>query len=207
MSIVSLQPKASVPFKFPLVCQLPAVSRDRGLSEAIATDFLFEAIQLVTCEITLSFLLAFFLTHHLISRFFFFSQAKFGQKIIKFKQQHPLPKKNYHLVTLHWVTQLWKPPFLGNNKQPLSFISRDDMKKTSGVHRIWVMWHYSGCLWGVWLFKIASIWARALHPSSAPTVLSSKSALQEINLMLCQDHKDQTSGEISLNHWNVISFI
>lgn len=57
----------------PLVCQLPAVSRDRGLSEAIATDFLFEAIQLVTCEITLSFLLAFFpppLTHHLISPFF-----------------------------------------------------------------------------------------------------------------------------------------
>lgn len=70
MSKVSLQPKASLPFKFPLVCQLPAVSRDRGLSEAIATDLLFEAIQLVTCEITLSFLLAFFLTHHLILSFF-----------------------------------------------------------------------------------------------------------------------------------------
>lgn len=90
MSKVSLQPKASVPFKLPLVCQLPAVSRDRGLSEAIATDFLFEAIQLVTCEITLSFLLAFFLTHHLIS---LFSQAKFGQKIIKFKEQPKKKKK------------------------------------------------------------------------------------------------------------------
>lgn len=154
MSKVSLQPKASVPFKFPLVCQLPAVSRDRGLSEAIATDFLFEAIQLVTCEITLSFLLAFFLTHHLIS---LFSQAKFGQKIIKFKQQHPTSptptQKNYHLVTLHWVTQLWKWSSLDDNKQPLSFITRDDMKKMRHVHRIWVMWHYSGCLWGVWLFK------------------------------------------------------
>lgn len=94
MSKVSLQPKASVPFKFPLVCQLPAVSRDRGLSEAIATDFLFEAIQLVTCEITLSFLLAFFLTHHLISPFF--SGKIWTKKIIKFKQHPPhppLPKK------------------------------------------------------------------------------------------------------------------
>lgn len=77
---------------FPLVCQLPAVSRDRGLSEAIAADFLFEAIQLVTCEITLSFLLAFLFflppTYRLISFFFFFSSlAKFGQKIITFKQQ------------------------------------------------------------------------------------------------------------------------
>lgn len=40
-----------------------------------------------------------------------------------------------------------------------------------------------------------------------PAVFSSPSATQEINLMLCQDHKDQTSGEISLNHWNAISFI
>lgn len=87
MSKVSLQPKASVPFKFPLVCQLPAVSRDRGLSEAIATDFLFEAIQLVTCEITLSFLLAFF--PHTSSNLVSFSLAKFGQKITKFKQTAP----------------------------------------------------------------------------------------------------------------------
>lgn len=97
MSKVSLQPKASVPFKFPLVCQLPAVSRDRGLSEAIATDFLFEAIQLVTCEITLGFLLVFLLSFfppHTSSNLPSFAWAKFGQKIIKFKQQLPPPKKN-----------------------------------------------------------------------------------------------------------------
>lgn len=102
MSKVSLQPKASVPFKSPLVCQLPAVSRDRGLSEAIATDLLFEAIQLVTCEITLSFLLAFFLAHHLILSFFL------GKIWTKNNQVQTTFPKNYHLVTLHWVTQLWK---------------------------------------------------------------------------------------------------
>lgn len=82
MSKASLQPKASVAFKFPLVCQLPAVSRDRGLSEAIATDFPFEPIQLVTCEITLCFLLAPFfpLKHHLIRPFFFFLGEKLDKK-------------------------------------------------------------------------------------------------------------------------------
>lgn len=97
MSKVILQPKASVPFKHSLVCQLPAVSRDRGLSEAIATDFLFEAIQLVTCEVTFSFPV--FPPHqpssHISSDFpSFFLKAKFGLKKFKkqkwkFKQQPP----------------------------------------------------------------------------------------------------------------------
>lgn len=83
MSKVILQPKASVPFKHSLVCQLPAVSRDRGLSEAIATDFLFEAIQLVTCEAKFSFPVS---PPSLTSDFpSFFLKAKFGLK--KFKKQ------------------------------------------------------------------------------------------------------------------------
>lgn len=99
-----LQPKASVPFKFPLVCQLPAVSWDRGLSEAIATDFLFEAIQLVTCEISVELSTRLFFPQT-PSNLFYFSQAKFGQKTIEFKQP---PRKNYHLAPLHRVTHLWE---------------------------------------------------------------------------------------------------
>lgn len=165
MSKVILQPKASVPFKHSLVCQLPAVSRDRGLSEAIATDFLFEAIQLVTCEVTFSFPV--FPPHqpssHISSDFpSFFLKAKFGLKKFKkqkwkFKQQPPpsppLPKKTgtIWLFCTGWPN-FGSALFLDNNKQPLSFIGRDYMKKTSYVHRMWLMWHYGDCLWGVWLF-------------------------------------------------------
>lgn len=167
MSKVILQPKASVPFKHSLVCQLPAVSRDRGLSEAIATDFLFEAIQLVTCEVTFSFPV--FppppppLLSHIIWFPLLFSQGKIWIKKFqkkqkwKFKQQPPpsppLPKKTgtIWLFCTGWPN-FGRALFLDNNKQPLSFIGRDYMKKTSYVHRMWLMWHYGDCLWGVWLF-------------------------------------------------------
>lgn len=48
-------------------------------------------------------------------------------------------KDRNHLAVLHWVTQLWNGFFfffLDDNKQPLSFIGRDDMKKTRYVHRM-----------------------------------------------------------------------
>lgn len=90
----------------PLFVSYLLFSRDRGLSEAIATDFLFEAIQLVTCEVTFSFRLFVFFSSfsptHLMSSLFL--KAKFGLKKIFRKKKSlnnsPPPSKKTGTIWL-----------------------------------------------------------------------------------------------------------
>lgn len=144
---LSLQPKR-LPYlsNFPLVCQLPAVSRDRGLSEAITADLLFEAIQLVTYEATFSsllafsfFLLLFFLPlTHIILALYISVSGKFWTT--NRTQVQRKEKKKDTIWLLHNGRHKFRNCLflfiLFKNKQPLSFISTDDMKKKRRAHRI-----------------------------------------------------------------------
>lgn len=125
----SLQPKGFRTFQIsPLVCQLPAVSRDRGLSEATFSGFffLFEAIQLVTCETTSRFLNA---SDVIQSPFFFLRQI-----FLLSSNNSP-----YHLV--------WELSFFFFVPQQTVFV---DMQKMRHVGEWWdvmaAVSEVSGCL-------------------------------------------------------------